>query len=298
MAENETGKVLITGANGLVGDAVCDLFYRSKIPFTAISRKNPAEKKVWKTIAADIENDNLEEVIDDKNIETIVHCAAAIPGKDHSFEDCFKTNTRIDERIAEFAVGRKIREIIFISTTNLYGAINETITEDTEPAIENLYAQGKINSESLFSSNSDFQSSCLRINAPYGSSRKNVTVLSLFINQALQNEDIKYHGSGARRQDFTHTFDIARAVLKCFQKKRFGIYNIAGGQPIAMKDLAEMIVSLVPGSKSRIYPSGIDDPQENYRADFDLKKAETDLDWRAEISLKQGVSDWIELLRK
>lgn len=298
MAENETNKVLITGSNGLVGSAIRDLFYDSKIPFTAISRKNQAEKKLRKTIAADIENDNLEEIIKDKNIETIVHCAAAIPGKDHSFEDCFKINTRIDERIAEFAVGRKIREIIFISTTNLYGAVNETVTEETKPNIDNLYAQGKINSENLFLSSSDFQTSCLRINAPYSPSQKNVTVLSLFIGQALRNEDIKYHGSGARRQDFTHTFDIARAVLKCFQKKRFGIYNIAGGQPIAMKDLAEMIVSLVPDSKSRIFPSGIDDPQENYRADFDLKKAETDLDWRAEISLKQGISDWIDHLRK
>lgn len=298
MAENETGKVLITGSNGLVGGAICDLFYRSKIPFTAIIRKNPSEKKLWKTIAADIENDNIEEIIKDKNIETIVHCAAAIPGKDHSFEECFEINSRIDENIAEFAAGRKIREMIFISTTNLYGATDETITEETEPNIDNLYAQGKVNSENLFLNNSDFQTSCLRINAPYSSSQKNATVLSLFIGQAVRNEDIKYHGSGARRQDFTHTFDIARAILKCYRKKRFGIYNIVGGQPIAMKDLAEMIVSLLPDSRSRIFPSGLDDPQENYRADFDLRKAETELDWRAEISLKQGISDWIEHLRK
>ena len=37
-----------------------------------------------------------------------------------------------------------------------------------------------------------------------------------------------------------------------------------------MKDLAELVIECVPGTRSKVKPAGITDPQEQYEALFDI----------------------------
>ena len=77
-----------------------------------------------------------------------------------------------------------------------------------------------------------------------------------------------------------------------------GIYNIASGNPVSMKNLAELILSKVPGSDSKISSSGIPDPQENHKALFDTTKAKKELGWQPSISLSDGIDEWIKYLKQ
>ena len=135
---------------------------------------------------------------------------------------------------------------------------------------------------------------CLRVNAPYDCNQKNNTVLKIFIENALVNENIFYHGSGKREQDFTNVSDIATAIeLILNTGKISGVYNISGGSPITMNELATLIVKSVPGCTSQIKSSGNIDPQEGCKARISIKKALTELGWHPQITLEKGIVNWI-----
>jgi nucleoside-diphosphate-sugar epimerase len=138
----------------------------------------------------------------------------------------------------------------------------------------------------------------LRISAPYGPGQRNRTVLRIFIERAISSMDLLYFGTGDRTQDFTSATDVAQAVICSIRRKRGGVFNIAGGNPISMKELAKLVVKCVSGCRSKIVPAGVPDSQESYRADFEILKAKRELGWAPQISLTEGVKQWIGFLRQ
>jgi UDP-glucose 4-epimerase len=291
-------KILVTGAAGLVGHAVCQLLKTQKLPFVAFYRDEPTQNLGWDYVCGDITRCDMQGILSLHNISSIVHCAAAIPNEKNSFSACYQINAAIDKNIAEYLVATAIPKLVYISTTNLYGISGEIITESSAVNIENMYSQAKLESEQMFSSINSTAAVLLRINAPYHYTQTSDTVLKIFINKALAGEDILYHGTGRRQQDFTHVSDIAAAVLGALKAEKTGIYNIAAGNPVSMKNLAALILSKVPQSKSKIIPSGLPDAQENHKALFNINKAKNYLHWKPVIKLDAGIEEWIKYLQQ
>jgi len=53
---------------------------------------------------------------------------------------------------------------------------------------------------------------------------------------------------------------------------------------------------VVNETNSKVLQSKQCDPQEEYRANFDISKAKKHLDWMPKITLKKGIEDLIENL--
>jgi UDP-glucose 4-epimerase len=283
--------VFVTGASGLIGNELCKLLDKNGIKFIAADRSQPFPAGNWETRVIDL-TQGLGDTL--PKIDTVFHCAARIPTSPEEFRECSDLNQQIDSVVANFIVERGVEKLVFASTTNLYGTSSEPVSEESEVYIQNEYALGKLNSERMFAAVSSVSTFILRLNAPYGPLQKHETVLSRFIRRAQANLDLAYHGTGSRCQDFTHVSDVARAFLKCFESDGSGgTFNISSGSPISMKELAELVVSLIPGSTSEIRPSNQPDPQEHHRAIFDGTKARNELGWSPSISLREGISDWI-----
>jgi nucleoside-diphosphate-sugar epimerase len=71
-----------------------------------------------------------------------------------------------------------------------------------------------------------------------------------------------------------------------------GIFNIAGGAPISMKDLAHRIARVVGKPGATVCASGCPDHQEEYRARFSIRRAGESLGWKPAIPLEQGIREW------
>lgn len=288
---------LITGSTGLVGQAVAKALLQSDISFTGTCNQNENSFE-WPLIKVDLYKDDLEKALEGYSFDTIIHCAAKIPDGTNTYEDCYLKNGEIDDSVIEYAANNGVKKFIFISTTNVYGFTDKLTTEDSETIAENLYSKRKLETENKLLSQNNFRSIILRINAPYGEYQKANTVLKIFVEKALADEVIKYHGTGSRQQDFTHVNDIADAVLDCLKYTDTNdIFNISAGKPVSMKQLAEIILSLVPESDSKIENTGLADSQENYRALFDISKAKNKLNWEPRISLEEGISKLINHLQ-
>ncbi len=292
--------ILITGAGGLIGGEVLRAFQDSKHQITGIFRTTPINFKSRAELTyADLSNSQSDSVLQRLNPDCVVHCAAQMPA---SFDGEYarraaEENSFIDHRIRKFCESKSIR-LVYCSSTSVYGLPSIMVSENSPTMPAGPYPREKLGMEKALSE-SGLPAVILRINAPYGVRQKANTVLKIFVENALSNLDLTYHGTGSRCQDFTSVHDVGRAIQYAVAKKHVrGIINISAGSPISMRSLAELVVSCVPFTKSKITSSGIADAQEHYRALFDISRARDLLDWSPAVSLGDGIRAWLSELSR
>jgi UDP-glucose 4-epimerase len=304
-AERRKRRILVTGAGGLIGSETCRQLFEAGYHVLALYRNeaNVSETLPWDKHFFDLETEGacirLHSLLP---LYGIVHCAAVIPSVFQGEEALRASirNANIDNaiKILRFGVGK----LIYCSSSSVYAASysrNIVIDELTPVEIQGPYQQEKVTTENDFINLFSNKSFIFRICAPYASNQKRRTVLKSFIDNALEGRDLTYYGSGTRQQNFTHVKDIARAILRTLESEtQGGIFNIAGGSPVSMRELAELIVRIIPYTGSKVIPSGQKDPQEGWAALFSIEKAARELGWSPCISLEEGIRDWVEHIQK
>ena len=137
-----------------------------------------------------------------------------------------------------------------------------------------------------------------RISSPYGIHQTYRNVFKVFMEKALNGEDLVIHGSGNRTQDFVSANDVAEAIQQFLESDiTRGIYNICSAAPVSMKELAEKI-QLGTGNRIGIKNSGQPDKQEDYRVNFSNTDTTASLGWRPRTTLQQGINDWFKFLKR
>lgn len=289
--------IVVTGAGGLLGRHITDYLYLQGNHVIPVYHNTVLNK--YKGLQLNLLYNEFHNILDKIKINTLIHCAAAIP-QTFDGENAIRVagiNRKIDDNIIEYCERRKIR-LVYMSSCSLYGFNHQGLKNErlTVNPI-GYYGQEKYNSEEKISDSEIPQSVVLRISSPYGIYQKHQTVLKLFLEKALSNEDILYHGSGMREQDFVNAMDIAFAVGKIIDQRDVnGVFNIASGWSFSMKELAEVVVKTV-GSKSRVRSSKQQDEQDGYKVKIDINKAKEVFSWESKFSLEQGITSWANYLR-
>ena len=135
-------------------------------------------------------------------------------------------------------------------------------------------------------------------------------VISNFIMQALNNEDITLFGDGLQTRSFQYCDDLVEAMrrymdlprrkIDVFVKKhKLGAPVINTGNPgeYTIKQLAEETLRQIPESKSKLIykPLPSDDPK---RRKPDITLAKELLDWEPKVPLQEGLAKTIEYFRR
>jgi nucleoside-diphosphate-sugar epimerase len=293
------GRVLVTGASGLIGAEAASVAAAAGYDTIALAYSNEPPTAVG-TMKLDLADPSAIEAL--RNLlpfSAVAHCAAVIPPTlaGAAAERAARMNERIDACIVEFCHTHDVR-LVYCSSVAVYGDIAGAVVD--EASITNPispYAIGKLRTELLIREKVRSHA-ILRICAPYGAVQRHRTVLRIFVEQALAGEDLKYLGSGARQQDFLHAHDAALAILRAVECRHLsGVFNVCAGAPISMRALAQLVLELTGSPRSAI-ASGSPDPQEDYRARFDTARAAGTLGWRAAIPLAQGVRQMVNAFRE
>jgi nucleoside-diphosphate-sugar epimerase len=139
----------------------------------------------------------------------------------------------------------------------------------------------------------------LRITSPYGAGMPVGSVLPLFVRRALASEDLTWHGTGERSQNFVHARDVVNAFLLAANAGtgHSGIYNVGHSRSICMRDLAKLVVLLTPGSTSEAKASALPDPQDSFRFEVDLSKSAVELGYTPQVDLESGLAEYIDAAR-
>lgn len=122
-------------------------------------------------------------------------------------------------------------------------------------------------------------------------------VVSNFIVQALNGQDITIYGDGTQTRSFCYVDDLIDVIIKMANTEKgfIGPVNIGNPHEFQVIELAKKVIEMT-GSKSKIVfkPLPGDDPS---RRRPDITLAETKLGWRPKIELEEGLLKTIEYFR-
>ena len=126
---------------------------------------------------------------------------------------------------------------------------------------------------------------------------KDGRVVSNFILQALQGQDITIYGDGTQTRSFCYVSDLVGGFVDfMMQEKGIGPMNLGNDGEFTMLELAEEVISLT-GSQSKIVhkPLPSDDPT---RRRPDLSLARELLGYEPKVPLREGLKKTIEYYEK
>jgi len=294
-------RILVTGATGFIGSAI---FRRLKADGYVVDGLSLHGGEIDGETIGNVDLTSEESLVsytEGKSYKAIFHIAASIP---KSFnlsvsEDCFYPNILSVKNILKLAMRQKNCHLLYASSTSVYKKNQELpLNESSACTPDNYYALSKYIGElmcQLYTGN--FPITIFRISSPYGPGYKRQTVINIFCRNAIRSEDLKLFGSGKRSQDFIYIDDIVDAFVLAFEGCRAGVFNICSGVDISMYDLAELVISLVPFSKSKIVFLEQPDPQEDFRGVYSLDNASKVLGFLPKITLKEGLKKTISWWR-
>jgi len=121
-------------------------------------------------------------------------------------------------------------------------------------------------------------------------------VVTQFIKQALQGDDITIQGSGKQTRSFCFVDDQIDAQLKFIHSNLEGPINIGNPGEFTMLELANLVVKLT-NSKSKIVhiAEAISDPKKRKP---DITLARKFLKWQPKIKLEEGIEKTVVWMKK
>lgn len=201
--------------------------------------------------------------------------------------------------VLEFAQQNQSK-VLQASTSEVYGDPKvhpqpESYWGNVNPyGIRSCYDEGKRAAESIFFDfHRQFQLpiKVVRIFNTFGPfmNPKDGRVVSNFIMQAIQNEDITIYGDGQQTRSFCYVDDLICGLIAMMQSDQSvtGPINLGTTYEFSMLELAEKIIQLAHSqSQIAFKPLPDDDPRERQP---DLTLAKEKLNWEPQIPFEEGL---------
>ena len=275
------GAVVVTGAAGLVGQAVCSALDSSSMDLLPILRQGSG---VNRGFHCDLTQTAALAGIE-VPVTAIVHLAAAVPmAAEFPDTEAVAAKTRaMDANV--LALAKRLRcPVLYASSCGLYRKGSdlskiEGLEEELDPCTP--YLRAKYDGERLFLDYGNVV--IMRISAPIGRGMRKTSIVSRFMETVLGGEPIRLWGSGARQQNFISVADIAAFVRLALGGDVRGVFNVAARHPVTMRELAETVIGVM-GTGCFEYADS-PDPNEWECANYDTTKAERLLGWVAQDTL-------------
>ena len=304
--------ILITGGSGFIGRNLCNHFINnSKI--TVLDNNISSGKE---NIIDFIDKDNFNFVQDNLlNINKInigkidfiynLACPASPVWYQKYPNQTIKTCTEGIYELIDFAK-KNDSKIFHASTSEVYG--DPLIPVQDENYFGNVnsfgprscYDEGKRCAEAIFYSNkNEIKYYIGRIFNTYGPymAKDDGRVVSNFINQAINNEDITIYGKGSQTRSFCYIDDMVN-FLKILPDSNSEIdvpFNIGNNKEMTILELAQLIIN-ISNSKSKII--FLDFPENDPKVRRPkLNRIKNEFNWEAEVDLKEGLEKTIQYFK-
>ena len=111
--------------------------------------------------------------------------------------------------------------------------------------------------------------------------------LPAFIGQALRGEDITIFGDGSQTRSFCYVSDLVEGIYRLLHSDYVYPVNIGNPDEISILDFAKEIVELTGTDQKLVFKDlPKDDPKQRKP---DITRAKDILDWKPEVSRKEGL---------
>ncbi len=258
-------KILVTGGAGFIGSHIVEHFQgRAEVRVLDNLRSgfqhNLTGFKTEFVHASILDRDAVRRAMD--GVDFVFHLAAmiSVPESMQQPVACNELNTTGTLVVLEEAARAKVKKLVLSSSAAIYG--NNPVTPKVEtmpPEPKSPYAITKLDGEfycKMFTEEGRLPTACLRYFNVFGPRQdprsQYAAAVPIFIDRAVKHEPITLHGDGEQTRDFIFVKDIAAAnAFFATSTSATGVFNVAYGQHITIKELATTICRLT-GSRSEI----------------------------------------------
>lgn len=317
-------KALVTGGAGFLGSHLCRRLLSDGYEVTALDNLFTGTKA------------NIYDLMENRRFSFVLHdvsqpywgqfdeiynlaCPASPVHYQHNPIETMKTSVLGMMNMLELALKTKAK-VLHSSTSEVYG--DPLVHPQVESywgnvniiGVRSCYDEGKRCAETLAA---DYRREygvdvrMVRIFNTYGPNMhpQDGRVISNFIMQALNNEDITLFGDGLQTRSFQYCEDLVEAMRRYMDlprgtvdafclKHALGAPVVNTGNPgeYTIRELAEETLRQIPDSTSRIVfrPLPADDPK---RRKPDISLAKELLGWEPKVPLAEGLARTIEYFR-
>jgi UDP-glucose 4-epimerase len=293
-------KILVTGGSGFIGSHIVDRLVENDYSVRVFDRIKPLREDVeWFNGDLLNEKDTLEAC---KDIEAIYHLAAIADvnvALSH-FDVCLMINEMGTMNILKSATAEEVERIVLASTTWVYGRSKGMVDESTPlPPPEHIYTKTKIGQEQLlYSWNQHYglPYTILRYDIPYGPRMRSNMAISIFVRRAMRHEPITIFGDGSQGRCFIYTEDLADGNLSALvESAKNEIINLAGPEFVTMNKIVEDLKEIFGGIDIKYEPARPHDFEGSMTC---IDKAKKLLKWKPKTAFKDGLSKYIEYVKK
>lgn len=304
-------RILVTGGTGFLGSHLCDRLINQGHEVICLDNFFTGNKQNIRHL---LPHDHFElirhDVTDPFKLEVDqiynLACPASPVHYQHNPIKTIKTSVLGAINVLGLAKRTGAR-VLQASTSEVYG--NPEIhpqTEDYRGSVNPIgpracYDEGKRCAETLFFDyhrQNKVDIRVMRIFNTYGPlmDPQDGRVVSNFILQALNGEDITVFGDGSQTRSFCYVDDLIEAMMRLMNHDSLiGPVNIGNSGEFTILELAQKVIEKT-GSKSKIIHKELptDDPLQR-KPDITLVKKE--LDWEPKINLDEGLDKTITYFR-
>jgi len=304
-------KILVTGGAGFIGSHVVDALIEAGHAVSVVDN-------LWEHGGGKLENINskatfykmdirdaaLSDVFQKEQPEVICHLAAQHSVKISTDDPVHDASVNILGliNILQNATRFGVRKIIFSSSGATYGTVekmpvDETVTQHPESP----YGITKMSSEyylRFWKEMHGLDFTILRYGNVYGPRQDplgEAGVIAIFSRQILLKEPVRIDWDGEQQKDYVYVGDVARANLISISAGDSETLCIASGKGTSVNAIYRALVEEVGHEvEIRRAPKR---PGDIYLTYFDCSKAQSKLNWKADVNFKEGIHNTVNYFR-
>ena len=298
-------RVLVTGGAGFIGSHLCERLLGRGDEVLCVDNFFTATRP---NVSGLMLNSSFELVRHDVcfplyvEVDKIYNLACPASPIHYQFDPVQTTKTSVHGAINMLGLAKRVKaKILQASTSEIYG--DPTVHPQTEDywghvnpiGPRSCYDEGKRCAETLFFDyhrQHKLRIKVARIFNTYGPRMhpNDGRVVSNFIVQALQNNDITVYGDGMQTRSFCYVDDLVEGLIRLMETGDgvVGPVNLGNPEEFTIRQLAEIVVDIT-GSASKIIhrPLPTDDPKQRQP---DISEAQEWLGWRPTVPLRVGLT--------
>ncbi len=280
-------KILVTGANGLLGQRLVKLCLDTGVDVIATSvgasRLYQLEGTSFETL--DITDKNaVAAALEKHRPDAVVNTAALthVDACENNKEQAKAINITAVQYLADLCAERNMY-LCHISTDFIFDGEQGMYTETDTPNPVNFYGETKLEAEKILRAHPTVKASILRTILVYGFvpnlTRTNII---LWLNDTLgAGNPVKMVTDQFRMPTFAD--DLAKACLLACQKQAEGVFNVSGPEYLSVYDLALLVADIFGHNKELVTPATSvafsDKAPRPPKTGFNLDKSRAELDY-------------------
>lgn len=305
-------RVLVTGGAGFLGSHLSERLLKEGFDVLCVDNFFTGRKE---NILHLMENPHFEMMRHDVTfplyveVDRIYNLACPASPVHYQFDPVQTTKTSVHGAINMLGLAKRVKaRILQASTSEVYGDPEvhpqpEEYWGRVNPiGIRSCYDEGKRCAETLFFDyyrQHQLEIKVMRIFNTYGPRMhpNDGRVVSNFIVQALQGEDITIYGDGHQTRSFCYVDDLIDGMVRLMESDPAftGPVNVGNPTEFTMLELAEQVLMIVGGSSKLVFkPLPQDDPKQRQP---NIELAKEKLGWQPKVSLEDGLKETVAYFR-